>query len=332
MRKTYALCLLFTAAIASNAFAQSARVEGKIIDAATKAGIPNASVTVTATGGHKFQQEFKTDKEGAFRFLLIDGTLPFKFTYAAPGYASIEEPTKIKFGEVYKREVALVPGSAAAAASAPAAKADPAVAAYNEGAALANEGKNAEAIAKFEEAVAAKPDLTAGYQALAKLYDRTKQWDKAIDRANKALSIDSDDVEMNTVLFDAYSATHQTAKLAEVKKKLPANPVSLFNDAAKLINAGKDAEAEPLLKQAIAADEKFAQAYYELGMLYARMQKNADARTNLTKFLELAGPVVSAAEIETKCKTEGDVTTCVSRLKKTGEDVATAKEMLKYVK
>ena len=94
-------------------------------------------------------------------------------------------------------------------------------------------------------------------------------------------------------------------KAAEAKKKMPANAGALFNDAAKLINSGKDADAEALLKQAIVADEKFAPAYYELGMIYVRAGKNADARTNLQKYLEL----------------EPD-----------GKDAATAKEMLNYVK
>jgi Tfp pilus assembly protein PilF len=79
----------------------------------------------------------------------------------------------------------------------------------------------------------------------------------------------------------------------------------MFNEAARLINTGKDGEAEPLLKGAIAANDKFAQAYYELGMLYVRTQKNADAKTNLQKYLEL---------------------------EPTGKDAATAKEMLNYVK
>ena len=70
-------------------------------------------------------------------------------------------------------------------------------------------------------------------------------------------------------------------------------------------NAGKDADAEPLLKQAIAADDKFAQAYYELGMINVRLGKNADAKANLQKYLDL---------------------------EPNGKDAATAKEMLKYVK
>jgi len=110
---------------------------------------------------------------------------------------------------------------------------------------------------------------------------------------------------MAEVLYTAYTATGDTAKAAEYKKKMPANPTVLFNDAAKLINAQKDNEAEPLLKQAIAADAKFAPAYYELGMIYVRSGKNAEAKTNLQKYIELAP---------------------------TGHDVATAKEMLNYIK
>jgi Flp pilus assembly protein TadD len=86
---------------------------------------------------------------------------------------------------------------------------------------------------------------------------------------------------------------------------MPANAGVLFNDAARAINAGKDAEAEPLLLQAISADATFAAAYYELGILYVRSGKNEDAKANLNKYLEL---------------------------EPAGKDAPTAKEMLKYVK
>ncbi len=112
-------------------------------------------------------------------------------------------------------------------------------------------------------------------------------------------------MDMNAVLFESYNATGDKAKAAEFKAKLPADSHSLFNDAAKLINAGKDADAEPLLKQAIAADEKFGQAYYELGMVYVRTGKNDQAKATLQKYLEI---------------------------EPTGKDAATAKEMMKYLK
>jgi tetratricopeptide (TPR) repeat protein len=310
MRRTFALAVLAIMAVAGSAFAgEEARMAGKITDAATTKPIPNAVIIIDATSGHTVHKEFKADKDGGYKFLILDGTLNYKFTYKADGYAPAEYTIKPKLGEVTTKDVALEAGSAAPAAAANApiatAKPNPAVLAYNEGAALANDGKLPEAIAKFEEAVAAKPDLTAGYEALAKLYLRTKDYDKAIDRANKTLEVDIDNQNMFSVLADSYTAKGDKAKAAQYRKKLPADAVAMFNEAARLINASKDGEAEPLLKGAIAANDKFAPAYYELGMLYVRTQKNADAKVNLQKYLEL---------------------------EPTGKDAATAKEMLNYVK
>jgi len=307
MRKTLALSVLALMVVAGNAFAiGEARIQGKITDAATHKPIPFAEIIIDAVTGHTVHNEFKADKDGVYRFLILDGTLSYKFTYKAAGYANVEQTMKLTLGDINTKDVTMAPaGAGATSAAAPAAKADPAVAAYNEGAELANAGKVPEAIAKLEEAVTAKPDLTAGYEALAKLYLRNKNYDKAIDRANKSLEIDNDNQDMFTVLTEAYTAKGDKAKAAEYRKKLPVDAASMFNDAAHLINSGKDAEAEPLLKSAIAANDKFAAAYYELGMLYVRTQKNADAKTNLQKYLEL---------------------------EPNGKDAATAKEMLNYVK
>ncbi|HEX3579778.1 MAG TPA: tetratricopeptide repeat protein [Thermoanaerobaculia bacterium] len=309
MRGTFALAVLAIMAVAGNAFALGeARMQGKITDAATHKPIPNVVIIIDAVSGHNVHNEFKADKDGVYRFLILDGTLTYKFTYKADGYAPVEYTFKPTLGEINTKDVTMAPGSAAGsvAAAAPAtAKANPGVVLYNEGAALANDGKVSGAIAKFEEAVALKPDLTAGYEALAKKYLQIKNYDKAIDRANKALEIDTDNQDMFAVLADSYTAKGDKTKAAEYRKKLPADATAMFNEAARLINAGKDGEAEPLLKSAIAANDKFAQAYYELGMIYVRTQKNADAKTYLQKYLEL---------------------------EPAGKDAATAKEMLNYVK
>jgi tetratricopeptide (TPR) repeat protein len=309
MRKTVAMSLLVIAAVAVNAFAGAeARMTGKVTDAVTKKPITNATVLMVSTGGRNFKQEFKAEKDGLYRILVIDGTLVYKVTFSAPGYQPYEESMKLKIGDVTTKDIALAPANAVAASAAGAvaeAKPDPAIAAYNEGAQLYNDQKYAEAAAKFQEAVTAKPDLIAGWQALARTDIATKDYAKAIEAANKALAIAPDETDMYAVLYTAYTATGDKVKAAEAKKKLPANAASLFNDAAKLINSNKDADAEPLLRQAITANDKFAPAYYELGMLCVRVGKNADAKTNLQKYIEL----------EPK-----------------GKDAATAKEMLKYVK
>jgi tetratricopeptide (TPR) repeat protein len=310
MRKALTICFLLALMTAPALLAiGEARLTGKVTDPAGKP-LTDVTITVTsATQAKNFKTTAKTDKNGNFTIFLLDGTIPYKFSFAKDGFVGYEETIKLKLvPEKNTREVKL--GLAGAApppgtGGAGAAVADPAVAAYNEGAMLANEGKDAEAIAKIEQAIALKPDLTAGLIALAKLYARVGDWPKAINSAVKALEIDAENPELLTLAAEGYEKTGDKAKAEEYRKRAPANPGILFNQAATLINAGKDSQAEPLLKQAIGADPAFARAYYELGMIYARSGKNADAKTNLEKYIEL----------EPK-----------------GNDVATAKEMLNYIK
>lgn len=311
MRKSLAVCLLVLGSIATGAFAgEEVRVAGKVIDGATKKPVTNAVITVSSSSGVNFKSDFPVSKkDGTYGFMLLKGTLKYKVVVNAPGYAPYEETdVKFKIGEPNSKDFELLPPAAATpapAAKVEASKPDPAVAAFNEGAGLANDGKVAEALAKFDEAVAANPKLTRGWEARAKMAVRTKDWAKSIESANKALELGGDEEDMNSILFDAYTASGDKVKAAEAKKKMPANAGGLYNDAVKFLNSGKDGDAEPLLKQAIAADDKFAMAYFQLGMIYARTSKNADARTNLQKYLELDPK---------------------------GAEAGTAKEMLNYLK
>lgn len=309
MRKTAALCVLALMAIAGNAFAGAeGRLTGKVLDAATKEPIANAVIHVSATEARKFEQDYKAEKDGTYKIFLIDATIKYKFTVSAPGHAPYEETLKLKIGDTTAKDFMLGTGAAApAAGTTPAAapKADPNVAAYNDGAKAYNEGNFKEAAAKFAEAVKGKPDLIAGWEALARTELKLKEYPKAIEAATKALDLAPDESDMFAVLADSYEATGDKAKAAEWKKKLPMDAAGAFNAAAALINKNNDTEAEPLLKQAIAADEKFAPAYFELGMLYIRTGKMADAKTALETYL---------------------------KLDPNGKNAATAKETLQYVK
>lgn len=311
MRKTITLGFVLTTLLASNLLAiGEARFTGKVVDAQGNP-LDGVAVTISATRDKNFTQNAKSDKKGNVAIFVIDGTIPYKFIFAKEGYQTYEEVIKLKLvPEKNAKTVQLQKaGQATTAAGAPAGatemKADPAVTAYNEGVALANSGNTAESILKLEEAVTLKPDLIAGYLALTKLYARAQNWEKVVDRGTKVLEITPDDTDTLSIMAEAYDKLGNKVKAGEFRKKAPANPTTLFNDAARLINAQNDKAAEPLLKQALELDPAFSVAYYELGMIQARSGRNADARANLQKYIELDPK---------------------------GRDIETAKEMLKYIK
>lgn len=309
MRRSLALSIISLLLVTGNAFAVGeARMAGKVLDHATKQPIADAVMKVVAIEGKTFSREMKSKKDGGYAIMVIDGTLRYKFTISAPGYSTYEETVKMTLGDTMKKDFELSKGGGTTTTTEvqlQTAKADPAVEAYNAGATLMNAGDIPGAIAKFNEAVAAKPDLVAGWMALAKANARQKNHQKAIEAAKKALESDDEDTDMWAVLHASYTALGDKANAAAAQAKLPANANALFNQAARLINEGKDAEAETALKQAVAADAKFAQAYYELGMVYVRTDKRAEAREALSKYLEL---------------------------EPSGKDAPTAKEMLNYLK
>jgi tetratricopeptide (TPR) repeat protein len=306
MRRTFALSLIMSLFVTANLFAVGeARMTGKIIDADTRQPIEGGVIKIEATKGKTVKQEIKAKKDGSFTVFVLDGTLPYKFTVSAPGYATYEEPIKMKLGETNLRDFELRKEGVAAPGAPAVAVADPAVEAYNAGANLSNSGDSAGAMAKFEEAVRLKPDLTAGWMALAKVSVKEKKYQRAIEAARKALEIDDEDVDMWTALYQSYVALGDKANAAIAEKKMPANASKLFNEAARLINEGKDGEAQKALERAVAIDAKFGVAWYELGMVHVRAGRSAEAKEALTKYLEL---------------------------EPNGKDAATAKEMLSYLK
>jgi tetratricopeptide (TPR) repeat protein len=306
MRRTFALSLIMSLFVTANLFAVGeARMTGKVFDIDTKEPIEGAVIDIAATHGKTVKLQQKAKKDGSFTIFVLDGTLTYKFTVSAPGYATYEETIKMKLGETNTKEFGLRKEGVAAPGAPAQAVADPAVDAYNAGASLSNSGDSAGAMAKFEEAVALKPDLTAGWMALARVAVKEKKYQRAIEAAKKALEIDDEDTDMWTALYQSYVALGDKANAAIAEKKLPANAGKLFNEAARLINENKDNEAQVALERAIALDEKVAIAWYELGMVHVRAGRSAEAREALTKYLAL---------------------------EPNGKDAPTAKEMLSYLK
>jgi len=261
-----------------------ARIEFTVVDSQGNS-IPDVKVTVKATEQITYENHLTTDEHGKVSIFVVQGTVPYEFTFEKEGFATFRDTLRMKLVPERNVEKVTLGPATESVVEVPVGAGD-AAAIYNDGA-LANQGDTAGSIAKFEEAVAMDPTLSAGFAALARVHARAEQWNKAIDAGMKALELAGDDDAIFAILANAYEKTGDRARAAEYRSKLPESAAEVFNQAVPHLNAGRDEEAEPLLLKALAIDENFAKAHYELGNLYARKSKNALAREHFEKYLQL---------------------------------------------
>lgn len=288
MRKIILLGLVLMLVLPVTAFAVGqARMTGKVVDPTGKP-IKDATITVVATEVRTFKETYKVKDDGTFAVAVVDGTIRYEFTVAAPGFQEYKEVIKMKLVPEKNDRTFTLGAPQQTTTLVTTAVVDPATAAYNEGAKIANEGNVDGAIAKMEEAIKLKPELSAGYMALAKLYLRKNDYAKSITAAEKAIALVGDDDDMFSVLAEAYGKSGNKEKSAEFKAKAPQNAPDLFNQAVVHLNAGRDADAVPLLVKATELDANFSDAWFQLGMAYVRLAKNPDAKAALQKYIDLA--------------------------------------------
>lgn len=304
MRKSILLGLILMLVLPVTAFAVGqARMAGKVVDPQGNP-IKGSTVTLVATERISFKETYKVKDDGTFALAVVDGTIRYEFTVSAPGMADYKEVIKMKLVPEKNDRTFMLGAPQATTTIVTTAVVDPATNAYNEGAKLANENNLDGAIAKMEEAVKLKPELSAAYMALGKLHLRKAEYAKSIAAAEKAIALIGDDDDMFAVLAEAYAKSGDKAKAAEYKAKAPQNAPDLFNQAVVHLNAGRDAEAVPLLVKATELDATFSDGWFQLGMAYVRLSKNPEAKAALQKYLDLAP---------------------------TGNDAPMAKEVIKYL-
>ena len=303
------LAAVFLLLVPSWLFAQAqGRIKG-IVENSQGQRVADAKVTITTPEITNFHKELTSDKDGVFFAMFVDATQQYLVHIEAPGYQVLEQWEKAPVGG-RTREVTFTLVSAQEAQEEEQQKLleEPGVKELREGRALLDQGKTAEAYAKFQAAVAARPDLYLAWFQLGNLDLKAGKNQPAIDEARKCLELSADFAPCLAVAANASKALGDEAAfekyMAAYKAANPDDPVVLFNQAAEAINKGDDAKAKPLLEQALEAKPDYGDALFQLGMIYVRAGDNAKAKEMLEKFLQAAPD---------------------------SKDAPTAKEMLKYL-
>lgn len=159
----------------------------------------------------------------------------------------------------------------------------------------------AQARALYEKALAAVPGNPAILKGIAQAYAGEGNREKSVETLRQVLEADPDDNDSRVLVA---SMLLETGKLEEGKAMLDALPEGAVKDSGVyanvgilFMNKGKAADAATYLTRGIALDPADADLYYYRGLAYMQAKKNAEAKADLNKYLELKPEGPEAKEV-----------------------------------
>ncbi len=164
---------------------------------------------------------------------------------------------------------------------------------HNEGVALARDGDEQAAFARFKEAVSIDPNLVPAQLAVATTALKIGRPAEAAEAAAAILKGDPQNGEALKVRYNAALALGDEAMVVDALVGLAAvDPKmvegSLFQLALNAFDRDESAKAKELFQKVLAFNPNHARAHYQLGLILMREGANKEARSHLERFLALA--------------------------------------------
>jgi tetratricopeptide (TPR) repeat protein len=156
------------------------------------------------------------------------------------------------------------------------------------------QGKKKEAVKKYEAALKANPRQAAAFLALGLLYEKDREFEKAMQVYERALEADPNFwFAANNLAFLICEQTQEKAELEralelsqKARKIRPGDPAILDTIGWVYYQMGDYPKAQGLIEQAVAAAPDSPILNYHLGMTFYKIDQIEDARKSLEKALE----------------------------------------------
>lgn len=294
------LALAVVLAVSGTAAAQS-MVRGTVVDAEGQP-IEGATVIIQATEGIR-GAEVTTNSNGEFMQIgLASGSYN---VIVSMGDLRQVLSARVTQGTPVELEFQLTPTSGLTAEQI---KSNQEMQLLAQGAIEAmREGRNAEAIQRFNDILVKVPTCSDCHYNLGVVYSNEEQYSEAEASFRKAIEIAPDSGQAYTGLANLYNAQEQfdlaqqaSAKAAELTAAGGggSNAEALYNQGVILWNSGNFAEAKEQFEMAVAADPSMAMAHYQLGMANLNLGQIPEARQAFEAYLAADPDGPKAAEVK----------------------------------
>ncbi len=291
------LVLLAAVPAAAQDWKGKGRLEGRVTDPDGKP-IAGATVELRVKEHPNEGPNVKTDSKGRWAILGLRGG-EWKVTIEAPGYLPGEiiiQVSEVMRGNPLEYKMAPAPKPSEEPPGLPPEIVE-AVKAGNE---AIEQKKWPEAVAAFEKVLPAAPDNVGLLLALARAYSGEGNTEKAIETIKKVTDKDPSNwaawMLMANMLLDKGRLEEGRAALEHVPLRSITDPNVFINVGILFMNQKKTEEAEGYFAKAIqVAPDKF-EGYYYRGLAEVTLQKNAEAKADFQKVVEMAPPDSSEAK------------------------------------
>jgi len=300
------VCALAVLILAVPAFAQTGRIQGKVLDPSGKP-VPDVKITVTEipnNGGQKW--EGKSDKNGNY----IIGTIPKSGVYLVhaekSGVGVDEQRATVKLGDFANLNFTL--SNKPVVSEEQAAKNQSIKKFFEDGVAAANANNHEAAVAAFTQAATALPTCADCYFNIGVSQTQLKNYDAAEAAYKKAIEIKPAYPEAYNAMATMYTmqkkmdlAAAASSKAVELSAAAPGggSAESMYGAGIGLWNANKFPEAQAAFEAALKSDPNYADAHFMLGKVYLNLGKLPEAAGEFQAYLKGAPTGKNAAEAQT---------------------------------
>jgi len=187
------------------------------------------------------------------------------------------------------------------------------------GIAFVNQGKDQEALAAFNKALAISPNYLAALEGAAQLEYKAGS-ERAVPLLNRILKLRPDEPTTHAMLGSMAYKTHDCAGSVQHFRAsgavLASQPSAMELYGTCLVELGRAEEALPVFDRLLAARPGDAHARYNLAVVQFTAKRNADAIATLQPLLETTAPDTDALDLASAAYEEtGDTPKAVDLLR-----------------
>jgi superkiller protein 3 len=281
------IVVLAAAAVIYGAVLGKLRVQ--VLDSRGKP-VPGVKVTLQSTRVSTVVFNITTRKNGVAVQTGLQNHV-FIVTLEKEGYQTVKKNVKIPAGLLQKEEITMYTAKEALEQSIANDPRAQAVNAFNKAAAFINEKKYDEALEPLKEAVSLDDSIHQAHYYLGFIYFEKGKYQESFQSLLKVVELDEENAQAYRLLA---AVSEKLGKKEEAEKytqlaqeKGGKTPLDAYNEGIHSFNSGETDKAIAAFEQCLKLDEKYADAYYRLGLCYLNKNENDKAIAAFKKYIQL---------------------------------------------